>query len=481
MSKRLSVLSFTFALVSLVAGGAHAADKLRLERMDLKGSPTIKLYLTYVDPEGRAITGRAKEDFKIVLDSAEQGTASALQSFDETKDPINLVIVAEVGPPMSSVLDDEKRAIAALADSLPAKSKMALLGYASDTKRLTEALGNPVDAESAAKTMAIDNDNPEMHMMGAVRIALDLLAAAPKGERKLVVVFSDGIDADMEARTFNSVGTRAQQAGVVIDTIGYNDFDPSKLRNLGLLAKQSNGMERICKTPSDIANHFNNVADEIKKQYVATFEVPLAGGDGKDHGFQVIASNNGREQYSGTLTDKLPKASHPVAKKGESGSRWWLWLLIGLGGVGLVGLIAWLIFRDKPEPMEEETAAAPAPVAAAPQQPMKTMALNVNVGGGAPAVGWIVATNGKYADQTFKLKPARTLIGTGTDCDVKVEDQFMSSHHCEVRFEAGAFKLFDLGSTNGIVVNDKKVREHELVDNDLFRLGRTEFKFKSIT
>ena len=92
-----------------------------------------------------------------------------------------------------------------------------------------------------------------------------------------------------------------------------------------------------------------------------------------------------------------------------------------------------------------------------------------------------MATVGKYADQTFKLKPSRTLIGTGADCDVKVEDQFMSSHHCEVRFEGGTYKLFDLGSTNGIVVNDKKVREHELVDNDLFRLGRTEFKFKSIS
>jgi hypothetical protein len=31
------------------------------------------------------------------------------------------------------------------------------------------------------------------------------------------------------------------------------------------------------------------------------------------------------------------------------------------------------------------------------------------------------------------------------------------------------------------VVNDKKVQQHELVDNDQFRLGRTEFKFKSIT
>ena len=63
-----------------------------------------------------------------------------------------------------------------------------------------------------------------------------------------------------------------------------------------------------------------------------------------------------------------------------------------------------------------------------------------------------------------------------------VDDQFMSAHHCEVRVEPnGSYKLVDLGSTNGIVVNDKKVREHELVDNDLFRLGRTEFKFKSIS
>jgi hypothetical protein len=151
--------------------------------------------------------------------------------------------------------------------------------------------------------------------------------------------------------------------------------------------------------------------------------------------------------------------------------------------VGVIGLIAWLIFREKPEqmPEEEEAAPAPAPAAAAPAGPMKTMALNVSAMGGAPAVGWIVATNGKHADQTFKLKPARTLIGTGAGCDVKVDDQFMSSHHCEVRFEGSSFKLFDLGSTNGIVVNDKKVREHELIDNDLFRLGRTEFKFKSIT
>ncbi|HWE29881.1 MAG TPA: VWA domain-containing protein, partial [Polyangia bacterium] len=253
--------------MTLTAGAARAADKLRLERMDLKASPTIKLYLTYVDGEGRASTGRAKEDFKIVVDSAEQGAATALQTFDESKEPINVVVVAQVGSAMQSVIDSEKSAVGALADSLPAKSKMALLAYAGDTKRLAE-MGSPVDAESAAKTMAIDADSPEMHMMNAVRTALDLLAAAPKGERKLVVIFSDGIDADMEPRTFTSIGKRAAEANIVIDTIGYNEFDISKTRNLGILAKQSNGTERIAKTPSDIGNHFNNIVDEIKKQYV---------------------------------------------------------------------------------------------------------------------------------------------------------------------------------------------------------------------
>jgi hypothetical protein len=482
MRKHLLSALFALAFVIGSSGAARASDKLRLERLDLKSSPTIKMYLTYVDGDGRVITGRAKEDFKISVDSAEQGTATALQAFDESKETINVVVVAELSIAMQEVIDSEKSAISALADSLPPKSKIGILGYAGEPKRVTEGLANPVDAESLAKTMAIDPESPETHMMNAVRSALDWLAAAPKGERKLIVVFSDGIDADMDPRTFNSIGKRAAEAGVVIDTIGYNGFDPSKLRTLGLLAKGSSGMERVCKTSSDISNHFSNVIDEIKKQYVATFEVPLAGGDGKTHTFQALGTNNGREAYSNELGDKVPKASHPIAKKGDSGSRWWLWALIIVGAIGLIGLIAWLVFREKPEEMPEpQPVAAPAPVTAAPAGPMKTMALNVDVRGGTPAVGWIVATSGKYADQTFKLKPSRTLIGTGGDCDVKVEDQFMSSHHCEVRFENGSFKLFDLGSTNGIVVNDKKVREHELVDNDQFRLGRTEFKFKSIT
>jgi hypothetical protein len=481
MLKRLSV-TFAFALSLAAATAAHASDKLKLERIDFKTTPTIKMYLTYLDGDGRPITGRAKEDFKLVLDAVEQGTASAVQSFGDSKEPVNLVVVAQNGPTMKDVLDDAKRGIGLLADSLPPQSKMALLAYNGDTKRLSE-MGAPADAQSAARTMPADDESVEPRLLDAVRIAMDQLKAIPKGQRKMIVIFADGIDIDMDAHSFNSIGDRAAQDEIIVDIIGFNAFDASKLRNVSSLSKKSNGNDRQLKSAGEISSAFNNIIDEIKNQYVATFDIALAGGDPKEHQFQVVVSAGGREAFSGTLSTKVPKAQHPP-KKADSGSKWWIWLLVIVLGGGLLALLAWLIFREQPEkmPVEEEPAAAPAPApVAAPQGPMKTMALDMGGPSGTPMVGWIVGTSGKYADQTFKLKPSRTVIGTGAECDIKVEDQFMSSKHCEVRFEGGMYKLFDLGSTNGIVVNDKKVREHDLVDNDLIRCGRTEFKFKSVS
>jgi FHA domain len=245
---------------------------------------------------------------------------------------------------------------------------------------------------------------------------------------------------------FQTLGRKALDAEIVIDTIGYAPFEPGRLRNLQELSRQSQGTDRSCRSPSDVAPQFAAVADEIKKQYVVTFYSPAHGGDGKEHTLQVVVDAAGRPAYSNVVTTKLPAAV------GVEASHWLRWLLISLGGIGLAALLGWWLVRERPE-------AAPAP-----EPP--------------PA---IVALSGKHHNQTFKFKPSRTVIGTAADCDIVIDDPFMSSRHCEVRVESnGCYKLCDLGSTNGIVVNEKKVREHELIDNDQFRLGRTDFKFKSI-
>jgi len=61
-----------------------------------------------------------------------------------------------------------------------------------------------------------------------------------------------------------------------------------------------------------------------------------------------------------------------------------------------------------------------------------------------------------------------------------VDDQFMSTEHAEIVSSPAGFILKDSGSTNGTFVNEKRIADHELVDNDVFTMGQTNFKFKSI-
>jgi len=145
-----------------------------------------------------------------------------------------------------------------------------------------------------------------------------------------------------------------------------------------------------------------------------------------------------------------------------------------VGALGAIGIL--LALRKKPQPAAAPTPQPQLSPTITPGKANKTVAIEA---AGDIAMGWVMGTTGKYKDQTFKLKD-RTVIGTAADCDIVIEDGFMSGRHCEIRKVEGGFKMVDLGATNGVIVNDKRVKEHFLVDNDNFRLGRSEFKFKSI-
>jgi len=130
------------------------------------------------------------------------------------------------------------------------------------------------------------------------------------------------------------------------------------------------------------------------------------------------------------------------------------------------------------QPVYEEPAPVEAPVAPAPQR-----TIMLGVGGGEdslPIVGWVVPMGGPNQFQTFKLGQGATKLGTGGASQVVVNDSFMSTEHAEIVCSASGFVLNDLGSTNGTYVNSRRVSSHELVDNDVFKLGKTDFKFKSI-
>lgn len=93
-------------------------------------------------------------------------------------------------------------------------------------------------------------------------------------------------------------------------------------------------------------------------------------------------------------------------------------------------------------------------------------------GEGAPAS--LVLPDGRR----IPLDEEPALIGRLPDCRVPLSDPQVSRHHAEVRPEHGTYRVVDLGSTNGTLVNGTLVKEHRLEDGDEILVGSTAIRFE---
>jgi hypothetical protein len=76
-----------------------------------------------------------------------------------------------------------------------------------------------------------------------------------------------------------------------------------------------------------------------------------------------------------------------------------------------------------------------------------------------------------------ELSQPRIVIGRSRDCDIQLADANVSRRHAELRQEGAAYWIVDLGSTNGMEVNGKRVKRAKLSDGDTITLGSTQITF----
>ncbi len=78
--------------------------------------------------------------------------------------------------------------------------------------------------------------------------------------------------------------------------------------------------------------------------------------------------------------------------------------------------------------------------------------------------------------EVFRIPATGATIGRGDDCTVSIKDKRISRNHARVETLPGGIKVSDLGSANGVWVNEKQVPEALLQAGARFRVGETVFE-----
>jgi hypothetical protein len=367
----------------------------------------------------------------------------------------------------------------------PAGSKGILISYA-DKPEVKVAMG-PLGSINAE---ALGSQKDYYRKIGTAMVEGISLAMAElknvSASRKALIVVCDGNDSnpDNAAASLAILKKEAQQQNIQTFAIIYKGqlSDPANL-----ITKMITQTQTVTNAEG-IAAAIKGILLRMADRYYLTFpgyDKKTKQGfkwDEKSHDLVLKIDKEEAEAVSLTLT---PKWSPPSS----SSFPWWIVI------VGVVGLLLLIVIIAAVSGKKEAPAPMPMPVMPAvggppgmpaeppkPMGPVKTVMFNANASeDGFPVVGWLVPMNGPDAFKTHKLRSSGTKIGTQSNSDIVINDGFMSTDHCKINCSPQGFVLEDNGSTNGCYVNDRKVAKHELVDNDVITLGKTNLKFKSIT
>jgi hypothetical protein len=92
----------------------------------------------------------------------------------------------------------------------------------------------------------------------------------------------------------------------------------------------------------------------------------------------------------------------------------------------------------------------------------------------------LVVTAGEKVGAEIALAGRQLTIGRSGDSDLVVDDEYTSTHHAKLVFINGDWLVQDLDSTNGTLLDGKKITTTQVVPmNTQVRVGQTSFELRA--
>jgi len=81
----------------------------------------------------------------------------------------------------------------------------------------------------------------------------------------------------------------------------------------------------------------------------------------------------------------------------------------------------------------------------------------------------------KFKDRVlkhFETDKSEITIGRGTNNDIQIDNLGVSKTHAKIIKNPDAYTVVDLNSTNGTILNDKKIKKANLAPQDILTIGK---------
>jgi pSer/pThr/pTyr-binding forkhead associated (FHA) protein len=95
-----------------------------------------------------------------------------------------------------------------------------------------------------------------------------------------------------------------------------------------------------------------------------------------------------------------------------------------------------------------------------------------------PSFAYLFWLSGVRRGDHVMLRPEGTTLGRSGAAEVSLDDPTVSDEHARIRLEGDVWFVYDLASSNAVMVGGEQVHRHALADNDRLRIGMTDLVFR---
>lgn len=366
-----------------------------------------------------------------------------------------------------------------------------VFGLGEFTDDLASLVSGPATAEDIQKELGqITPKNVSPQLFTSIKSALDVLSTYPQ-KRRVLVVFSDG-EPEFQTFTIENVIKDAVDSGVMLATIGLpSDSDGEKyFGNLEKLADETGGAFLKAKNgsaaidPTELGAFYMSFMNQVEIDMDPLVEAPNDIAE-----LYLMLSGGGMLQLETPIVTPEPILMALISKNRK-------FVMIGLGG--LVVLILLLLIMKKGKGAKkgdssERTSAhfenqpspqAPPKKVQNPQpKPQAKVVPKVSAEEQSELPPYaVIGLKPKDPEAAYKtIYRKQTTIGRSPECDLTLPHDTVSRTHAKIEYHSNKVcTIEDLGSTNGILVNSRKVDRAEISNGDTLQIGELAFTFEHV-